>query len=185
MKCYVKSHVVPALTGRVQFLIWRVFEQSAFANIHLLCYWSIIHSSISKFCPKFHVLSSHFFEVDDLLDEHWAKLCTVKIFQLQSMLNVIRCINQRSAFKNSGILCLALILNLKYPSMTVLYAKKSVAGGEIQRVIYLFFQSTNGLVVKVGHRESGDMGSIPDEFWIALAASWPFCVLTLAEPHFL
>ena len=59
------------------------------------------------------------------------KLCEVKIFQLQSMLNAIRCIDQRFAFKNSRISCLALIFNLKNQSTTVLYAKKSVAGGEI------------------------------------------------------
>ena len=69
------------------------------------------------------------------------KLCEVKIFQLQSMLNAIRCIDQRSAFKNSRISCLALILKLKSPSTTVLYAKKSVAGGEIWRVICSFFQA--------------------------------------------
>ena len=62
------------------------------------------------------------------------KLCEEKIFQLQSMLNVIRCIYQRFAFKNSRISCLALIFNLKNLSTTVLYAKKSVAGGEIRRV---------------------------------------------------
>ena len=43
------------------------------------------------------------------------KLCKVKIFQLQSMLNAIRCIDQRFVFKNSRILCLALIFNLKNP----------------------------------------------------------------------
>ena len=36
------------------------------------------------------------------------KLCEVKIFQLQSMSNVKRCIDQRFAFNNSGISCLAL-----------------------------------------------------------------------------
>ena len=76
------------------------------------------------------------------------KLCEVKIFQLQSMSNVMGCVDQRFAFKNSSILCLALIFNL---STTVLFAKRSVAGGEIRRVIYNFFQQliqTNGLVVK-------------------------------------
>ena len=68
------------------------------------------------------------------------KLCKVKIFQLQSMLNVIRCIDQRFAFKNSRISCLALIFNLNNPRTTVLYATKSVAGGEIRRVIYPFFR---------------------------------------------
>ena len=41
------------------------------------------------------------------------KLCEVKIFQPQSMmLNAIRCIDQRSEFKNSCISCLALIFCL-------------------------------------------------------------------------
>ena len=31
------------------------------------------------------------------------KLCEVKIFQLKSMSNVIRCIDQRFVFKKSGI----------------------------------------------------------------------------------
>ena len=85
------------------------------------------------------------------------------------MSNAIRCIDQRFAFKNSRISCLALIFNLKNPSTTVLYAKKSVAGGEIWRVIYRFFFKlsiwTYGLVVNTGCRESGDMGSIPDDCW--------------------
>ena len=55
--------------------------------------------------------------------------------------------------------CLALIFNLKNPSTTVLYAKKSVAGGEIRRVIYRFFS----LVVKVSRSESGALGSSPNE----------------------
>ena len=43
-------------------------------NIHLLYYWPIIDNSISKLCPEFQVISSHVFEVDELLDEHWAKI---------------------------------------------------------------------------------------------------------------
>ena len=62
------------------------------------------------------------------------KLCEVKIFQLQSELNAMRCIGQRFAFKNSRISYLALIFNLKNPHMTVLNAKKSVAGGETETV---------------------------------------------------
>ena len=71
------------------------------------------------------------------------KLCEVKIFQLQSMSNAIRCIDQRFAFENSRISCLALIFNLTNPSTTVLYAKKLVAGGEIRRVIFCFFQAVD------------------------------------------
>ena len=58
----------------LQFSVWRFFEQSAFEIIHLPCYWPTIHNSISKICPKFQVISSHFFEVDELLDEHWVKI---------------------------------------------------------------------------------------------------------------
>ena len=57
------------------------------------------------------------------------------------MSNAIRCIDQRFAFKNSRISCLALIFNLNNPRTIVLYAKKMVAGGEIQLVIYCFFSS--------------------------------------------
>ena len=56
------------------FSSWRCFEQSAFVNNSLLCYWPTIHNSISKICPKFQALSSHLFKVDELLDEHWEKL---------------------------------------------------------------------------------------------------------------
>ena len=51
-----------------------VTSVTTFVNIHLLCYWPTIHYSISKICPKFQIISSHFFEVDDLLDEYWAKI---------------------------------------------------------------------------------------------------------------
>ena len=89
------------------------------------------------------------------------KLCDVKIFPslLQSMLNA----NQRFVFKNSRISCLALIFNLNNQRMTVLYAKKSVAGGEIRRVMYRFFRTIDMNEWKVSHSESGDLGSIPDE----------------------
>ena len=49
------------------------FKQFAFVNNHLLCYWPTIHNLISKICPKFQVLRSHFFEVDELPYEQWAK----------------------------------------------------------------------------------------------------------------
>ena len=53
--------------------------------------------------------------------------------------------------------------------MTVLYAKKSVAGPSFAKYNYsytfIFEQliQTNGLVVEVSSSESGDMGSIADE----------------------
>ena len=54
----------------------------------------------------------------------WGKKFNHKIFQLQSMLNAIRCIDQRFAFKNSGILRLALIFDLSNQRTTILHSKK-------------------------------------------------------------
>ena len=39
------------------------------------------------------------------------------------MSNAIKCIDQKFAFKNSGILRLALIFNLSNPGTTILHAK--------------------------------------------------------------
>ena len=101
------------------------------------------------------------------------KLCEVKIFWLQSMLNAIRCIDQRFEIKNSCISCLALIFNLKnYTNIPLckkfLYAKIGCRWRNTTSHIPFFFElliRTNGLVVKTGCRESGDMGSIPKECW--------------------
>ena len=85
------------------------------------------------------------------------------------MSNAIRSIHQSFVFNNSCIQYLALIFNLNYQSMTVLYAKKSVAGPSFAKYNYsytfIFEQliQTNGLVVEVSSSESGDMGSIADE----------------------
>ena len=109
------------------------------------------------------------------------------------MSNAIRCINQRFAFKNSRISCLALIFKLKNPSTTVMYAKKSVAGGEIWRDIYRFFwaidtkQRLSGYdwLQRVGwHRfDSGWHGF--DSGWILKpsAAPRPFCVALSPSVH--
>ena len=55
------------------WILWS-FELSDLVNNHLLCYRPTSHLAISKICPKFQVISSHFFEVNELLDEHWAKI---------------------------------------------------------------------------------------------------------------
>ena len=103
------------------------------------------------------------------------KLCKVKLFQLQSMLNMSRCIDQRFAFKNYGVSCLALIFYLKNPSMTVLKKICCRWRNTMSHILLSFgqFILTNGLpglLVKVSNRESGNIGSImiPDECWHAL-----------------
>ena len=149
---------------------FRFEEQYCFVNIHLLCYRPTIHNSISRICPKFQVVSSHLFEVDELLDELWAKIArsenisTPIYVERDKMYRSKVCVQEFSYFVTNS--CLALIFKLKNPSTTVPYAKKSVAGGEIRRVIYRFFSiRTYGLVVMACCKESGDMGSIPDECW--------------------
>ena len=71
---YLKAMLWPALTGQTSIFDFQFFQQSDFVDNHLVCYWPTIHSLILKICPTFQVLSSHFFKVDKLLDEHWAKL---------------------------------------------------------------------------------------------------------------
>ena len=92
------------------------------------------------------------------------KLCEVKIFQLQSMSNAIRCIDQRFAFKNSGISCLALIFNLSNLRTTVLHSKKRLPVAKHVKLYNMFswrLTRTHGLVIKVSWSESGCSGSIP------------------------
>ena len=75
------------------------------------------------------------------------KLCELKKFQLQSMLNAIRCINHRFAFKNSCIACLALILNLSYPRSTILHAKKLL---QVAKHILFFLDFVSGDLALTG-----------------------------------
>ena len=110
MKCYVWK----CWQDELWFSIWRFFEQFVSVNNHLLCYqpsmnWS--RRSVLNF--KFSVFT--FPRSMSCSMSHARNLCEVKIFQLQSMSNTIRCIDQRFAFKNSGTACLALIFNLSYP----------------------------------------------------------------------
>ena len=51
------------------------------------------------------------------------KLCKVKILKLQSMSSLITCIDKRFEVTNSGISCLALILNSSNPRTTILHAR--------------------------------------------------------------
>ena len=99
------------------------------------------------------------------IEQNW---CKVTIFQSESMSNVIRCINKRFVFKNSVILCLALIFNLSNPRTTILHAVPSC---EIQWVMYSFSWRelwTNGSVLKARCCECGVMSSIPAECWNSL-----------------
>ena len=63
----------PALTGLALIFDSKIFGQSGSENNHQQCYWPAIHDLISRVCPKFKVLSSHFPEFYELLDEQWTK----------------------------------------------------------------------------------------------------------------
>ena len=72
---------------------------------------------------NFEIVTFYFSELNDLLDEHYAKNGEVRKFQFLSASNVILCINQRFAVKNSGISCLTSMLNLSKPKMKMQHAK--------------------------------------------------------------
>ena len=89
-------------------------------------------------------------------------LCEEKTFQLQSMSNVIICIDIRFAFKNLGISVLPWCSTWAIRECQSCTHKKAVQGCEIYYVIYLFFGRTtwSGLVMMLSRSESGEMGSI-------------------------
>ena len=170
MKCYVwKPCSDQHWQDKLWFSIWRFFEQSAFANIHLLCYWPTIHNSISKICPKFQVISSHFFEVDELLDEHWAKIVQSENISSPIYVECNQMYQSKVCNQESRISCLALIFNLRHRSTTVLYAKKWVAPLQVAKYdeSCTFFRAidTKQWLSWYETMELDDMGSIPDECW--------------------
>ena len=91
---------------------------------------------------NFKILNLIFSRLMSCLMSNEQKMCEVKMFQLKYMLNATRCINQRFAFKNSGIVCLALIFNLSYLRTTILQPK-AVPGCEALKLIYCSFLQTN------------------------------------------
>ena len=58
---------------------WKPCRDQGWQRFFLaICYLSVLltttHNSILKICPKYQVLSSHFSEVNELLNVHWAKI---------------------------------------------------------------------------------------------------------------
>ena len=84
------------------------------------------------------------------------------------MLNVKRFIDQRFVFKNSGILCLALLFNLSNLRNTILLSKSCCRLRNTSSYIPFFFCILiwiHGWVVKESQSESGGSCSIPDGCW--------------------
>ena len=62
----------PVLTGQASIFNFNFFEKSVTQN-NLFCCLPIIFNLILKISPKFQGHSSHFSEVNELLNEHFAK----------------------------------------------------------------------------------------------------------------
>ena len=95
----------------------------------------------------------------------------VQIFQLQSMSNAIRCINQSFVFKNFGISCLALISNLSNLRTTILHAIKRMHLAKHFKWNTVFFTNLTrvyGLALNLSCCELSDTGWIPAYYWNSL-----------------
>ena len=87
------------------------------------------------------------------------KLCEVKIFQLQSMSNAIKCIDlhsrilnsERFALKNSDIALTIVLSNQRGTILLLISARKKAIAGNLQVTYHFFLQiyTNHGLVVKV------------------------------------
>ena len=157
---------------KLRFSIWRFFEQSAFVNIHLLCYWPTIHNSISKSCPKFQVISSHFFEVDELLDEHWAKIVRSENISTPIYVECDKMYRSKVCVQEFWYFVPGLDIQLEQSENNSPICKKNrLQVAKYNKSHTGYFKSMiriYGVAVKVCHRESVDLGSIPDEYWNAL-----------------
>ena len=100
------------------------------------------------------------------------------------MSNAIRCINQRFAFKNSGILWLALIFNLSnWRKSDNPACKKSDC--RLRNITSKFFCrliQTHASVLKVSSSESSDMGPFQQSVKF-LSRPRPLCVVLSPSVH--
>ena len=115
-----ESHVVTSVE-RTSFDFW---VEEFFSNLPLYCVTdrpSITWSWRSVLNFKISVLT--FLRSMSCSTSNEQKLCKVKILQLRSPLNAIRCIDKRFASNNSGRSCLALIFNLSNPRQRILQCK--------------------------------------------------------------
>ena len=69
-----ENHVVASVDRLWSSFDFRFSELFFFVNNHLQCKWQTIHNLISKICPKFQVLCTQFFKVNELLCEQWEKI---------------------------------------------------------------------------------------------------------------
>ena len=106
----------------------------------------------------------------------WAKIVQSENISTPIYVECCKMYRSKACVQEFSYFVSGLIFNLKNPSTTVVYAKKSVAGGEIRRVIYRFFAQLiriNGLVVKPGCRVRWVLkpSAVPRPFCVALSPS--------------
>ena len=169
----------------LRFLIWRFFEQSAFVNIYLLCYWPTVHNLISKSCPKIQVINSHFFKVNELLNEHWENI--VQSENISTPIYVECDKIYRSKVCVQEFLYIVSGLDIQFEKSeydSPVCQKNRLQVAKYDESYTVFFETLiriNGSVVKTGCSESDWVGrSRFDSSWVLKrsAAPGPFCVLS-------
>ena len=108
----------------------------------LQCYWQTVHNLILKVCLNFKFSVLTFLRSMTCLISIEQNLCKEKKIQLQSLSNVITCINKRCASKNSGISRLALIFNWSNLRITILNTQNQLQD-VTSHIPFLFGRSTN------------------------------------------
>ena len=137
---------------------------------------------------NFQVLSPHFFKVVELLNEDWAKFVQSEIFQLQSMLNAIRFINQRFCVQEFWNFVSGLDIQLEQSENNNAVCKQIICRlwNTTSHIPFFFGELiwTYGSEVKVCRRESVDLGSIPAGWGNSIAPP-PFCLAMSPSVHWL
>ena len=138
-----ESHVVTS-EDELRFSIWRFPEQFVFVNNYLLCYWPTIFNSISKICPEFQFIGSRFFEVDELLDEQWAKIVRSENISTPIYVDCDKMCRSKVCVQKFWYCVPGLDIQPELSEIDNPARRKAVAGyGTLQviwRVIYHFFQ---------------------------------------------
>ena len=130
---------------------------------------------MSKICPKFQVISFYFFEVDELLDEQWAKIVQSENISTPIYVECDKMYRPKVCVQEFSYFVFGLDIQLEKPEYYSPVSKKMVAVAkydESDTVISLLLIWINGLVVKTG-------------WWVlnSSAAPQPFCVALSPSVH--
>ena len=103
------------------------------------CYWPTIHNSIWKICPKFQAISSHFFGVDELLDEYWAKIVQSENISTPIYAECDKMYQLKVCFQEFWYIVAGLDIQPEQSENNSPASKKAAAGFETLQLIYHFF----------------------------------------------